>query len=461
METAEQEGMLEALHEDPDQDFASCPREEDDQEDLNPPYELLGEPLASSFDGEANVESDIVGATGHEDRELESERLASLRLPDEDRERSTQRLQHVSSPGSRVADSRSGTGGEDVAGQLQQLISVVGVLASRLERVEAASSDTSSGSQWRPRSDTVNLGYVDHGALDRWYNQAMQEWTGPAGDVGGCPPTSAPGPGREFQNPWFSGPAGWFRQFGNWMGPWSLGGLGRGQPLDPQVPSMFGHAPGPFPVPGQVSGAAPNQGQALGQVPGAAQSPGQVLGQVPGAAQSPGQALGQVPGAAQGPGQALGQVPGAAQSPGQVLGQVQGAAQQHSTGQARGALQGQVTGAAPGQDRVPGTVPSQGQLIGRLQDQARGAPPNQGGGHQGRIPLSVVDQAGQMSGSRGRVQQVPRAWTQSPQEGLSQVLGRPSVDCQNQTLPPGTKVQVLLEGRTREAVVNAQGGLAT
>ena len=67
-----------------------------------------------------------------------------------------------------MADSRSATGTEDVAGQLQQLVSVVGVLASRLERVEAASAfDTSSGSQWRPRSDTVNLGYVDHAALDR------------------------------------------------------------------------------------------------------------------------------------------------------------------------------------------------------------------------------------------------------------------------------------------------------
>ena len=340
METAEQEGTLEALHEDPDQDFTSCPREEDDQEDLEPPYELLGEPLASSFDGEANVESDIAGVTGHEDQDFESERLASLRLPDEDRERSTQRLQHVSSPGSRVADSRSGTGGEDVAGQLQQLISVVGVLASRLERVEAASSDTSSGSQWRPRSDTVNLGYVDQGALDRWYNQAMQEWTGPAGDVGGCPPTSAPGPpavsGREFPNPWFSGPAGWFRQFGNWMGPWNLGGLGRGQPLDPQVPSMLGQASGPFPMSGQASGAAPNQGQVPGQSPGYALSA--LQGQVPGSAQSPGQ----VPGSAQ----SLGQMQGSAQS----LGQVPGSAQS----------QGQVPGSAQRPGQVPGSAQWQG-----------------------------------------------------------------------------------------------------
>ena len=348
METAEQEGMLEALHEDPDQDFTSCPREEDDQEDLDPPYELLGEPLASSFDGEANVESDIAGATGHEDREFESERLASLRLPDEDRERSTQRLQHVSSPGSRVADSRSGTGGEDVAGQLQQLISVVGVLASRLERVEAASSDTSSGSQWRPRSDTVNLGYVDHGALDRWYNHQVH---------------------RLYRDGSFRIRGLTVRQVGSDSSGtgWALGVL---EDLDGdnhliprcrlcsvmrqvrfqcqarlQVPRQtkvrFQVSRQVTPsalckvrcqVPHKALGQVPGAAQSLGQVPGAAQSPGQVLGaaqspgqargQVPGDAQSSGQALGQVPSAAQGPGQALGQVPGAARSPGQALGQM-------------------------------------------------------------------------------------------------------------------------------------------
>ena len=191
METAEQDDAVAAPHEEQDQDFASCPREEDEQDDLNPPYELMGEPLASGLDDTTPIlETEVTGAASAADRELEPERLASLRLQVEDSDRSTQRLQQqVSSPGSRVADSRSGTGGEDVAGQLQQLISVVGVLASRLERVEAASgSDTSSGSQWRPRSDTVNLGYVDHGALDRWYNQAVQEWTGPAGDLGGMSP---------------------------------------------------------------------------------------------------------------------------------------------------------------------------------------------------------------------------------------------------------------------------------
>ena len=248
MEALEQLGATQATYDEPDPDFASCPREDDEQEELNPPYELLEGPQVSSYDRHQGSETGTgdAGVSSAMDRDTDADRLASLRVHAEEVAPSGLRVPQVSSPGSRVADSRSGTGGEDVAGQLQQLISAVGVLATRLERVEAASSsDTSSGSQWRPRSDTVNLGYVDHTALDRWYTQAVQDWTGPAGDIGGGPSMSPPGPtttsGYEVPNPWFSGPAGWFRQVGSWMGPWGLGGRGRGHPQDAQIPPIPGH----------------------------------------------------------------------------------------------------------------------------------------------------------------------------------------------------------------------------
>ena len=225
MEALEQpEGMQVPLDE-PDQDFTSCPRGDDEQEELYPPYELLEDGQLASPDRlgqDAEAELAEVAASSTADRGENAERLASLRVHTEDGDRSTQRQQQVSSPGSGLADSRLGTAGEDVAGQLQQLISVVGVLATRLERVEAtSSSDASSGSQWRPRSDTANLGYVDHAALDRWYTQATQEWTGPAADIGGCPSMPAPGPtrgaGREIPN----------RQDGSdkWAAGWAPGTL--------------------------------------------------------------------------------------------------------------------------------------------------------------------------------------------------------------------------------------------
>ena len=272
MEALEQLDATQATYDEPDPDFASCPREDDEQEELNPPYELLEGPQVSSYDRHQGSETGTgdAGVSSAMDRDTDADRLASLRVHAEEVAPSGLRVPQVSSPGSRVADSRSGTGGEDVAGQLQQLISAVGVLATRLERVEAASSsDTSSGSQWRPRSDTVNLGYVDHTALDRWYTQAVQDWTGPAGDIGGGPSMSPPGPtttsGYEVPNPWFSGPAGWFRQVGSWMGPWGLGGRGRGHPQDAQIPPIPGHV-----QPQVLSGA--------GQVP---QQPLSSPGQVP------------------------------------------------------------------------------------------------------------------------------------------------------------------------------------
>ena len=232
MEEVEQQEAVATAGDDQDQDFASCPREDDDQEDLHPPYGLLDDvtglgPERDDRETEARGEA----TAGAADTRADQDRLASLRFQMEDADQVARPPVQVSSPGSRVADSRSATGAEDVAGQIQQLISVVGVLASRLERVEAAStSDSSSGSQWRPRSDTVNLGYVDNAALDRWYAQAVQECTGPAGDIGGCPPMPPPGPtggsGMEFLNPWFSGPAGWFRQVGNWLGLRGFGSQG-------------------------------------------------------------------------------------------------------------------------------------------------------------------------------------------------------------------------------------------
>ena len=315
MEATEQTGAVAAVYEDQDPDFASCPQGDDEQEDIHPPY-------GSLEDVDAGAERATVAGEAEE-----PERLASLRLSAEDREPPALPQQQLSSPGS-----RSVAGTEDVAGQLQQLISVVGILANRLERVEAASSsDASSGSQWRPRSDTVNLGYVDTAALDRWCNQTVQEWTGPAGDMGGGPPMSAPGPptgsGMEFANPWFSGPAGWFRQFGNWLGPRGFGGQVRGQSSElrvPPFPGVQGQAGGALQDPGQVGALQGAQGpgqvgalqgtQGLGQV-GAlplAQDPGQVG--APQDLQGPGQA-GALQGM-QGPGQ-VGALPGT-QGPGQV-----------------------------------------------------------------------------------------------------------------------------------------------
>ena len=314
MEALEQLDATQATYDEPDPDFASCPREDDEQEELNPPYDLLEGPQVSSYDRHQGSETGTgdAGVSSAMDRDTDADRLASLRVHAEEVAPSGLRVPQVSSPGSRVADSRSGTGGEDVAGQLQQLISAVGVLATRLERVEAASSsDTSSGSQWRPRSDTVNLGYVDHTALDRWYTQAVQDWTGPAGDIGGGPSMPPPGPtttsGYEVPNPWFSGPAGWFRQVGSWMGPWGLGGRGRGHPQDAQIPPIPGHVQ-PQVLSGRSGAAAAKSspGQVpqhalpdLGQVsPQALPGPGQVQQQVlPASGQVPQQAL---PGAATG-----------------------------------------------------------------------------------------------------------------------------------------------------------------
>ena len=176
MEEVEQQEAAATAGDEQDLDFASCPREDDDQEDLHPPYGLLDDvtglgPERDDRDTEAGDEANA----GAVETRADQDRLASLRFQTEDADQVARPPVQVSSPGSRVANSRSATGAEDVAGQIQQLISVVGVLASRLERVEAAStSDSSSGSQWRPRSDTVNLGYVDHAALDRWYAQAVQ-----------------------------------------------------------------------------------------------------------------------------------------------------------------------------------------------------------------------------------------------------------------------------------------------
>ena len=174
MEGTAEQNEVAATYEEADQDFASCPREEHDQKDLNPPYELLREALGSETDRtNQELEPGASTAASAADREVEPERLANLRIQADDGDQSSRRQQQVSSPGSRVADGRSATGAEDVAGQLQQLVSVVGVLARRLARVEAASaSDTSSGSQWRPRSDTVNLGYVDHicYVIDKYIN---------------------------------------------------------------------------------------------------------------------------------------------------------------------------------------------------------------------------------------------------------------------------------------------------
>ena len=299
--------------EEPDQDFASCPHGDDDQEDINPPYELLED---------AGAGAQAMNTT---EGDAEPGRLASLRVQSDEREQSVLRQQQISSPGS-----HSAAGTEDVAGQLQQLISVVGVLANRLERIEAASgSDTSSGSQWRPRSDTVNLGYVDQGALDRWYNQALREWTGPAGGDGGCPPTPAPSPpavpGQEFPNPWYSGPAGWFRQFGSWMGPWNFTGQAGNQPSEFQVPQFPGSPPPP-PI-GVLSNLAPAIGAlqpqvGQGQVPPGVLQPQVDQGQVPPGALQPQVGQGQVPPGALQPQVGQGQVPPGALQPQVGQGQV-------------------------------------------------------------------------------------------------------------------------------------------
>ena len=516
METAEQPDAVEVVYDEPDLDFASCPREDDEPEELNPPYEILLEAQASSpdrMDQDTELEAAEVAALSTTDRGAEAERLASLRVHTEDRDRSVPRGQQVSSPGSRVADSRSGTGGEDVAGQLQQLVSVVGVLATRLERIEAASgSDASSGSQWRPRSDTVNLGYVDHTALDRWYNQAVQEWTGPAGDIGGGPSMSAPGPtsgsGCEIPNPWFSGPAGWFRQFGSWMGPWGLGGQGRGQPQDAHLPPLPGQALGTLPAqdPGQVTHMPQGPGQVShvpqgpGQVPHALQGPGQVShvpqgpGQVPHALQGPGQVPhvpqgpGQVPHALQGPGQVphvpqgRGQVPHAMQGPGQVPHALQGPGQvphaMQGPVQVPHPLQGsgQVPRALPGLGQVPHTLQGPGQVPHAMQalGQVIGAHmgpqtglPNSGGGSSGQDNPS---QRHTDTTSRPRVLSVRATQAQeehlqmqggpgSRPDGLRQSRGLASDDRAQLGLVPGSRVQVIVEGHSKEAIVNAQGGL--
>ena len=101
-----------------------------------------------------------------------------------------------------------------------------------------------------------------------------------------------------------------------------------------------------------------------------------------------------------------------------------------------------------------------------------------GVGPQARLPMQGADQVGQVPHSRGRVQTISQLRTPSPREDQGQACqasapmgpgttpgngcqspGRLQADCPNQALPPGTKIQVLLEGRTREAVVNAQEGL--
>ncbi|CAE7857652.1 hypothetical protein AK812_SmicGene4724 [Symbiodinium microadriaticum] len=116
MEETAEHNEVAATYEEADQDFASCPREEHEQKDLNPPCELL---RARKDRTNREMETGASTAASAADREVEPERLANLRVQ---------------------ADA---TGTEDVAGQLQQLVSVVGVLARRLARVEAASASWS------------------------------------------------------------------------------------------------------------------------------------------------------------------------------------------------------------------------------------------------------------------------------------------------------------------------------
>ena len=83
-ETAEQNEVA-ATYEEQDQNFASCPREEDEQEDLNPPYDLLGDALGSSPDRtNQELETGDGTAASTADREVEPERLASLRIQADD-----------------------------------------------------------------------------------------------------------------------------------------------------------------------------------------------------------------------------------------------------------------------------------------------------------------------------------------------------------------------------------------
>ena len=406
METAQQEDGAPTLQEDQDLDFASCPRGDDEQEDVNPPYGLMPE-----------SPNQVLGVGGSEtadtvERTDEPERLASLRFQAEEREHFQGRQQQAVSPNSRV-DSRSAT--EDMAGQLQQLISVVGVLASRLERVEANSgSDTSSGSQWRPRPDTVNLGYVDQGALDRWYAQAVREWNGPAGDIGGCPQMSAPGPpasaGQEFPNPWYSGPAGWFRQFGSWMGPWSVGRPGHGGAVDPQVP----------PFPGSLQGASqvqgPGQVSALLQGASQVQGPGQVPALLQGASQvqGPGQAQALLQGASQVQVQALPQGAPQVQGPGQVQALLQGAPQVQGPGQAQALLQGAPQVQDSGQVQALMQGAPQVQDSGQVQALLQGASQVQGPGE-----AQALLQDAPLTQDPGQVSVLP--------QGASQVQGIPQV----------------------------------
>ena len=520
--------------EEPDQDFASCPHGDDEQEDINPPYELLED---------AGAGAQAMNTT---EGDAEPGRLASLRVQSDEREQSVLRQQQISSPGS-----HSAAGTEDVAGQLQQLISVVGVLANRLERIEAASgSDTSSGSQW---SDTVNLGYVDQGALDRWYNQALREWTGPAGCDGGCPPTPAPSPpavpGQEFPNPWYSGPAGWFRQFGSWMGPWNFTGQAGNQPSEFQVPQFPGSPPPP-PI-GVLSNLAPATGAlqpqvGQGQVPPGALQPQVGQGQVPPGALQPQVGQGQVPPGALQPQVGQGQVPPGALQPQVGQGQVPPGALQPQVGQGQvppGALQPQVSrGQVPpgvlqpragpgqmppgalqvGQDQVPpgALQPGRGQVSsGALQSgpgsglgfqrtlqqgagQGRPGVSPDGGflhpvlhGHMsgalsdhGQLVDSLTHQVnvparssveGVASGARmasegggdDAASQVKVFGTQSGRttQGLGQSLvsskafgssrQEPEGERSDCVLQPGTKVQIVIDGRTRDATVNSQGGL--
>ena len=198
-----------------------------DDEELHPAYD---EPGGDQYDDLADAVDALEpeGTPAVEERvPLSAEILASVRRPEP-----TAPMPVGESPESRRSESRQSDEVRLQMGQLTEMLQTLvqgqQTLTSRLERVEEARSSHS----WRSAESSQGLGWVDQGALDRWYAEATARAVASghrdadmyiAGDVQGFsnPPEAA--------NPWLRTPSWWTSR----AEP-SINGLGGcGGPLPP------------------------------------------------------------------------------------------------------------------------------------------------------------------------------------------------------------------------------------
>ena len=258
MEPAEQDLQLDQAEPDVDSQARSQLRMTED-EILEPPYgepESLGPSVAGVSPGQqGEALSEVVSQEPRGEEVLASLRPAEAipAVAVEESPESWRRSESRQSEETRL---------QQLTSVLETLLQGQQALNNRLERVEEVRSSHS----WRSAESSQGLGWVDHTALDRWYTEATARAAASghrdasmyiAGDV-----QSFPRP-AELANPWLRPPGWWTSRHEAGLG--GLGGCG-----GPSPPPGFGGQPTPWtfphPPPALPSSSPPGP-PFLGQTP--------------------------------------------------------------------------------------------------------------------------------------------------------------------------------------------------